>query len=172
MNVSFDTSPEELTELVLRSRSSGYWWFHWVVVGVAAGLLPVLVVLPRLGRSPAGYLATLAVSASAMVVLHFGTGAINRWHVGKGVRRWAGRYERLQVDVALEADGITFDQPGMAVLIRWSEIARTTIAPEGVELWSPEGRLVGLVRRRGFDSEQAMAAFVEKMTRRASGDCA
>ena len=168
MKASFDTSPEELTDFVLRSRSRGYWVVHWGIVAMAATLLTRLLVLPRLGRSPAGYVGTLAIGGILMVALHYGVQAVNRWYVGRSGRRWAERHGRLSISVALEENGVSFVQPGVDVLIRWSEIERVVVGRDGVELWSPEDRLIGLVRTRGFDSEQTMAAFATEVRRRAT----
>lgn len=164
--VTFEVSPGEWARFQLKGRGRARARTHRVIV-VAAGVLAFVVVAGGSGGSRIGYAAAAIVGLLAAGAAHLAAEVLNRWQVRRSLAPLLERHGGLSVEVEIQDGGVLFRQLGLDILIHWSEIADARSGRDGVEIWSPE-RMIGLVRRRGFDSEVEMTAFMDEIRRRAA----
>ena len=170
MRVSFDSTLDEVVDLVVRSQhgSGTYRILNWS----AAGLAGLVVMVATVGRATASGPVRAAVAVLAGIVAglmyHEMSSRINRGFVRRRVRRRFRSLSTLHSDVEIQDAGVLFEEASLNVLIKWSEIARAKITGEGIELWGGEG-LLAIVRSRAFADADHQQSFADEVNRRARG---
>jgi hypothetical protein len=162
MDVNFEASREDQMDVLLRTvQRSGSLTSQrrnsLIIVALAAFIIPFLIFAER----PIALRLVVAVVAAGLslaVYPLFYRSALKR-SLNSILKEQLGEVDRFQVKVAINDDGLRFDQLGRSVVYQWQNVEAVENLEDRVDFYM-RSRDLATVRAQAFESPQQRQAFV------------